>query len=368
MKRLSVVYVVCVVLLLVGLAFAGCAAKAPEQPAQPTTPTEPIKIRFSTYAPDVSPVVFAMAKPWIETIEKRTNGKVQFSLFTGGSLTTMLDGYEQCQKGVTDIFQYAPNPRFFFADMVHLPCHFGSAEETAAVATEMAAKYFRAVDYPDMKVLALWSIPPNVLISATGKLGRCIKTMDDMKGLRAPAPGSATYDEAYKQLGIVGVPLPPTAFYEAFEKGMLDISILNKDANFTFKIYMATKYRTLMPAGLFAYSMGFFMNQKVFDSLPPDVQRVINEESGMKFSIFCAKAMVQADAARWAEIQEYDKKSGNPECCYMSQAEYDRIRVAMEPVVEWWIAQREAKGLPARKAYSEMLELIKKYRAQYPLQ
>ena len=93
----------------------------------------------------------------------------------------------------------------------------------------------------------------------------------------------------------------------------------------------------------------------------PEVQKILDECSGAYWSKHSGEVMDDANMAAFKEMLEYDKKVGNPETYSMPQEEFQRWEEAVKPVSEAWIAETEAKGLPAKSVYEDVLRLIEKY-------
>jgi TRAP-type C4-dicarboxylate transport system substrate-binding protein len=353
------VWLVCIsVFLALGLVVAGCA-KAPAA-------AEPIKLRFALWAPEMSPNVWHTAVPWKKVIEERTKGRVEIVLFTAGGLGPMEELYENCLAGVCDIFEYGQMPQFEFTQLAGLSYLFPSATVASVVANELAHRYFQKYDYPGVKVLWMISNAPANVIASTEKCGP-IRTLEDRKGKKTMAPSLYAVRTA-KAVGASPVGIPIVEAYSALERGMLDYWLSNADAMWTFKIAYVTKYRTVMPQGAGTFTMGIMMNQDKFNKLPPDIQQIIEEESGEKWSAISGQGMELADQRSWTKILEYDKKVENPEPYYMTDEECLKTIKAITPVNEEFMNELAAKGYPAREAMAELLRLVEVYSKKYPPQ
>ena len=65
----------------------------------------------------------------------------------------------------------------------------------------------------------------------------------------------------------------------------------------SFKIDKVIKYATIFPGGLYNVSFVFMMNQAKYDSLPGDLKKVIDNNSGAAFSQQIGKIWDNSQAA-----------------------------------------------------------------------
>jgi TRAP-type C4-dicarboxylate transport system substrate-binding protein len=84
------------------------------------------------------------------------------------------------------------------------------------------------------------------------------------------------------------------------------------------------------------------MNRKKYDSLPPDARAAIDRLSGRELSLKATDVYIK----RAAEAVESVR--GKADVVTLSQAEQERIRKTLRPIIDEWIKEMEAKGVPAR--------------------
>jgi TRAP-type C4-dicarboxylate transport system substrate-binding protein len=97
------------------------------------------------------------------------------------------------------------------------------------------------------------------------------------------------------------------------------------------------------------------MNQKSWDKLPKDVQKVFDELTGDWAVEFTGKAWDKFDA----EAVEMNKKKGI-EYISLAPEELARWKKVLAPVKQKYAAELDAKGLPGTKVLSEMEKMGKK--------
>jgi TRAP-type C4-dicarboxylate transport system substrate-binding protein len=98
------------------------------------------------------------------------------------------------------------------------------------------------------------------------------------------------------------------------------------------------------------------MNQAKYDSLPPDLKKVIDANSGLETSKMIGKAF----DATTAPGRKLAADAGGV-FDTLSPAEYDRWRKATESVDKEWIGDVTAKGANGQSLYDDAKALIRKY-------
>jgi TRAP-type C4-dicarboxylate transport system substrate-binding protein len=99
------------------------------------------------------------------------------------------------------------------------------------------------------------------------------------------------------------------------------------------------------------------MNKKKWESLPPDIQKVINEVSGAWAAEFIGKAW---DKDQQNVIESLKKKGGH-EFITLSLKEQERWRKTLQPVWDEVVKGMETQGVPGRKCLDDILKLRDKY-------
>jgi len=310
----------------------------------------------------VEPFTVGIFKPWMEKVEKSTNGRVKITLYPAGALGSAMDHYDMVLAGTADIVFVEPGfhpDRFPLSQGIALPFAFGTSEglseATAVTYWELAEKYLMDREFKDVKLLHVGGGLPFHINTSTKQ----VRTMEDLKGMKIATtePGMIP---ALEMLGAAPVFMPPPELYTAVERGLVDCSLGGFDAISTFKVFEVTKYRTL--AWLYIARITVMMNLDTWNSLPPDIQQIIDEVSGLEKSRQ-AGAFMDAQEKRSEEevIRPWDKEKGNPEYYTLPETERDRWADVVKPLHDKWIEENEAAGLPARAFYDDMLRLAEKY-------
>jgi TRAP-type C4-dicarboxylate transport system substrate-binding protein len=141
--------------------------------------------------------------------------------------------------------------------------------------------------------------------------------------------------------------MPITEVYTSLEKGVLDGVVTAFTAMVSFRVYDVSKYS--INAGLTATPMAVAMNQKKWDSLPEDIQAIM-ENINARYASECAR---EYDKDRVKAIAK--GKSLGKEIYALSAAEQKKWEQAFAPIYDDWIKDMESKGLPGK----EMLDAVR---------
>ena len=151
---------------------------------------------------------------------------------------------------------------------------------------------------------------------------------------------------------IVSIPAPDT--YTALERGTVDGTIFAWEAISSFKIAEVLKHH--VASGLYVAPLFTLMNLRKYESLPPDLRKVIDDLSGSWAAEFNGKVWDQNENVGIEAV----KKAGGV-IYTLPPEERQRWLAKLKPLEDDWIKSLEAKGLPARQLLSDLREAIKKY-------
>jgi TRAP-type C4-dicarboxylate transport system substrate-binding protein len=100
----------------------------------------------------------------------------------------------------------------------------------------------------------------------------------------------------------------------------------------------------------------FGMNKKKYESLPPDLKKVIDNNSG--------RHIAEMAGQNWDNIEKPGKaaaeKAGN-QFPMMPVSEVDRVRAAVKPEIDKFLKELSAAGFDANALYADAQALLAKY-------
>ena len=367
-----------VIVLISGLILGGCAAPAPTPaptpapapaptpaPAPAPAPVEPRELIWSSGLPPMTVHQQKLFLPLAQTIKERTTAighPVEITFYIGGALGAMPDQYNLLLAGTADIVsQWGPVDmpgRFPLLGVLDLPFLWPSALIYMQVSQELLeTRPEIQKEVSEARMLFFEPAPPATVIASRTKP---IKTLEDFEGMRTMARGGNNAD-VIKALGGIPVVMPVVEAYTALERGLLDVAPDNWEALISFRRHEVTKYRTEFPKVLFMTALGCSMNWDTWNSLPPEVQKIFAELSGPEYAQTVGKVLDDEVARNKELVIEYDNKVGNPPTYVLPDEEFERWVEVETPLYDKWIADVEAKGLPGRAIFEDVLRLIEKY-------
>jgi TRAP-type C4-dicarboxylate transport system substrate-binding protein len=318
----------------------------PVAPA-PARAADPIKLNYSIFfpAPHRNTV---LAAEWAQEIEKRTHGAVKITIFPGGTLTPADKCYDGVVKGISDIgfsvFAYTRG-KFPLTEVTDLPLGIRSG----AAATRVINAYYKKftpAEFSDVKVMYFHGHGPGILHTK-----KPVHTLDDLKGMKIRCTGMAA--KIVTALGGVPVAMPMGETYDALSRGVVDGSMAPQESLQGWKWGEVVKY-TIENFGS-SYSTGFFvvMNKDKWNSLPPDVQKVIEAVNA---------EWIEKTGTLWDAIdkegRDFTLSRGN-NIISLSKDEDEKWAKRVRPILEEYAASMKAKNRPGEAALKFYLEELK---------
>lgn len=342
---------------LKSLALAGAAAAALATAAGPAA-AQDIELTLSHFLPPVHGIHTDFIEPWARELEERTDGRVAVEIFPGtAALGNVAQQYDQVVAGVTDIahgLAGIPRGRFPRTSIMDLPF----LTEDAGVASRTLWTLYQEnpafqEEYAEVVPLALHCHNGGLIHTRE----RPVETMEDMEGLRIRTPSPAI-SSMLEFLGATPVGLPPGQVYENLQRGAIDGTVFPWDPVASFRLAEVLDYH--LAAGAYTTCFYFVMNRGTYDGLPEDVRAVIDDMSGDSLVARFGDWWDAWDAPGLAAAQE----RGNT-IVQLSDAERERWREALQPMIEDWLAGMEAEGIDdARDLYARAQELVAEYSSE----
>lgn len=333
------------------------AAAALGAPALSGMAQQSVTLKFHTFMAPQSNVWLTMHKPWMEKVEKESGGRIKFEGYPAMQLGgTPVQLYDQAKDGVVDIVWTLPGNtagRFPRVEAFELPFIMSNAEATSKAYWEYV-QTMAPDEFKDTKVIALHVHGPGVIHTAD----KAVKTTSDLRGLKVRAPTR----QVTKLMGIlgatpVGMPLP--GIPDALSKGTITGCVIPWEVVPSVKVHELTKFHAEFdPSGGCLYTTTFVMamNQAKYNSLAPDLRKVIDNNSGMATSGWLGKVQQGNDPiGRKAAVDH-----GNT-IFTVSAAEAQDFRRKSRAVEVEWVEDMNKKGFDGRKLLDTARSLIEKH-------
>ncbi|SHO44082.1 TRAP transporter substrate-binding protein [Desulfopila aestuarii] len=308
---------------------------------------ETIELTFSSPFPVQQVITGKVIKPWIEEIEKASGGEVKIKLFPAGALGKAPEQFDLAEKGIADmsyhLADYTPG-RFPLTSVFSLPFMPPTGQKVSEAmwkTFEKEPKYQE--EYSKVKVLALFGHAGGHFHTVKTP----IRSMADFKGMKMRTANPAI-SKALTLWGAVPVAQPITETYQSLQLGVLDGSALPYEGIVVFKLNEVTKFTTL--ADLYTMPMMIVMNKKTWDSLPKNVQELIDNTTGLKMSAAAGKAFDDAEKP----FREISMKKGIEEIA-LDPSELAKMQDITMPLRDEWAMEMEEKGLPGKEVLKTAL-------------
>ncbi len=316
-----------------------------------------VTLKFHTFMAPTSNVWLNMHKAWMDKVEKDSGGKIKFEAYPAMQLGgTPVQLYDQVRDGVVDVVWTLPGNtagRFPRIEVFELPFMMNNAEATSKAYWEYT-QTFAADEFKDVQVLALQVHGPGVIHTSD----KAVKSVDDMKGLKMRAP-TRQVTKLVGALGATPVGMPLPSIPDALSKGTITGCVIPWEVVPSVKVHELTKFSAEFdPAGGALYTTTFVMamNKAKYNSLPPDLKKVIDANSGLETSGWLGKVQQAGDAAGRKAASD----RGNT-IFTVSAEEAQNFRRKSRAIEVEWIEDMNKKGFEGRKLADGARALIEKY-------
>lgn len=293
-------------------------------------------------------------------VEQRSAGKMIIDYYTSESLVKHREVHRAVAAGIADIGYTNPGyiTDFIPLDEVsYLPWIGGASAEVLTVVyyEKLYVKYFKPFrDKLGLHQIGGALVGPMQLFTKS----KPVKKIEDFKGLTTAVLGGKYAQKLMASLGVVGISVSTWEIYEALQKGVLEAACHHPTSIVDYKWSEVGKPGYLIDFGGIGAGSGlYFMNLKLYDSLPKEFQQIIDEAGYKHLSIGIAK--MPYDQKGKESIETIRK--GGVEIINWSADEKKRMeKEKFEPVWNEWASAMDAKGY----AGSEVLGALKKATAE----
>ena len=316
-----------------------------------------VTLKFHTFMAPMSNVWLTMHKPWMEKVEKDSGGRIKFEGYPAMQLGgTPVQLYDQARDGVVDIVWTLPGNtagRFPRVEVFELPFMMNNAEATSKAYWEYVQT--QAPDeFKETHVIALHVHGPGMFHSANKQ----IRSVADLRGMKVRGPTR----QITKMLGSVGatpVGMPLPAITDALSKGTIDACAIPWEVVPSIKVHELTKFHSEFDntgAALYTTTFVMAMNTAKYNSLAPDLKRVIDANSGMAASAWLGKTQQSNDpAGRKTAVDR-----GNT-IYQFTAAQRDEFIKLSGNVDDEWVADMDKRGFKGAQLLSTAKALIAKH-------
>lgn len=314
------------------------------------------KIKIHHQTPAAAPVNTFLLTPFKKAVEKESGGRIAVQIYHSMSLGGRPPQvFDQIKDGITEVGWTLPGysgGRFPLTTVFELPFMVSTAEATTQAFQEFAQKRLMK-EYKDVHPLLFHTAARFKIHMVKSPIRR----IADFKGQKIRATNRAMGD-MLAAMGATPVFMPVPAVPQALSKRVVQGAVLPWEIVIPFKIQQLAPYHTLVegPNGLIAATFILAMNKKFYNSLPNDLKKVIDRNSGMNIAKRVGASYDKIEGVFKAKAV----KRGNT-FVSLPQGEVAKMRVAAENVQQAWVADITKKGFNGKALLAEAKALIAKY-------
>ena len=292
---------------------------------------------------------------WADKVEEASGGRIEIvryaSMQLGGKPPELID---QVIDGVIDItwnvVGYTPG-RFPSTEAFELPFIVTDARAASSALWMMMEEHMMDTEFKDVKVLGGWVHGPGVIHA-----NKPVNTPADFNGMKIRG-ASRQVNALLEQLGATPVGMPVPSVPEALSKGVIDGTTIPWEVTIALKSSELVENHTEFTGPMF-YTVTFVlvMNWDKYNSLPDDLKAVMDDNSGLDFSVFAGGTQSDADGAGRA----FAADRGNAIVTLDAEQSAAWADVAA-PVYDAWIAEMTGKGIDGQALIDQAKALMADY-------
>ena len=309
-----------------------------------------LTLRFAHFWPAVSGAHRNVYQAWADRVEEASGGRIEVQVFPSATLAKPPAQYEAVKNGVADVtatvLGYTAN-RFPLSQVVELPGIVRDAAHGSCIVQGLYDEGLIADEFRDTRPLFLFTHGPGVI--HTGD--RAVETPKDLAGLRVRRPTAVVANILEEvQAQPVGMPAPES--YPAMQRGVIDGVALPWEAMVSFRLNELARHHIEI-GGLYSLAFVVTMNRAVYDGLPEDLKKVIDDNAGMAWARIAAANFDRMDRIG----REEAVKAGHDIHTVEGGGSNPAWKPILDRATESYLSDLEARGLPARRVYARAREL-----------
>jgi TRAP-type C4-dicarboxylate transport system substrate-binding protein len=247
-----------------------------------------VTLSFSAWVPPSHMLVRDGMAPWMQEVEKVTEGRVKMRLLPKPAANAV-NHLDAVAEGLADVafisHSYTP-ARFPMTRIGVLPFAGDSAEVASVALWRTYDKHFAKLnEHKGVKLITIYTHGAGVFWNAK----RPIRTVEDFAGLKIRVGGGIAADVA-NALGAIAVSRPAPESFELLSTGVVDGVMFPGESIVSFKLDKMVKFATAFPGGLYSDSHAVIMNEAAWKKISKADQDAINRISGEALARAVGKA------------------------------------------------------------------------------
>jgi tripartite ATP-independent transporter DctP family solute receptor len=215
---------------------------------------------------------------WAERMKERTGGQVEMQIFASSQLGSNRDMMEQAVLGAGVISHTDPGYiQDYYANfgVLNGPFLFRDWSQAKRLVTGPLVMEWAETMRKEkgLRLLTLnWYFGPRHIIAH-----QPLRNPEEIKGKKVRVPPNIMWKETIQAMGGAPTPLEWAEVYTGLAQKVVDAAEAPLSTLVGSRLYEVAKVITL--TGHFKAISGFVMGEKFFQSLPPNVQKILEEEA-----------------------------------------------------------------------------------------
>ena len=257
-----------------------------------TNADEVITLRFSHFMTLNDSMNKEAFEPWARQVEEDSNGRIKVEIFPSATLSKPDVTYDAAAKGTIDIGVQPhgyTSGRFPVTQIAELPGVSESGEQLGCVLHTLYDDGIISNEYEDTHLLYMMGSGPHGLHTVDTP----IRTPSDLNGMRIRRTSSVAAD-LLESVGATTIGMPASDTYTSLQRGVIDEVSLPWQPIQAFRLDEIVNTHTYVPF----YNAAFVvtMNKDKYESLPDDLKKVIDDNSGAQMGIKASKIFDRVNA------------------------------------------------------------------------
>tara|TARA_R100000005_G_scaffold38740_3_gene18143 strand:- start:24518 stop:25657 length:1140 start_codon:yes stop_codon:yes gene_type:complete len=252
--------------------------------------------RYATFLPPKNPAVEYGAVPFMERVEKDSNGEMSYKLFAGASLLGGKNMLHGLRDGVADIgqiiFGYFPSELPYAALVADMAIYGSFPPAVTAAVTEFNFLHCQGCldGYKENGIVVLGSVST----SPYQLLGKeDLSTVESLKGKKIRTAG-ALWSRWASYVGAVPVSIAGDGMYEALSRGQVDVIMQPVGALRSYSFWDIARKATLLNLGTYRSWGIYSISLKYWNSLTVPQREILMRNAAIGL-IQTSKGYMKAD-------------------------------------------------------------------------
>jgi TRAP-type C4-dicarboxylate transport system substrate-binding protein len=313
---------------------------------------DPIKLRVADSFPKGHYLVKLVLEPWMEQVQKRTNGAVTFEHYPAQQLGKATDMLKLTQTGVADIGYVAPayaSDKMPVSEVAMLPGAFAhSCQGTLAYWKLAKSGVIAEQDYAgnNIRLLLAVSLPQYRIFTVK----QPVKDVADVAGLKLRSTGGAQ-DLTLRAIGAVPVRMAAPDAYESLSRGTMDGLLFPLESVVAYGADKLVKHAT-DGLGFGSFIVSYSISEASWKKLTPEIQKAM---------VDVANEIIPSACQEIQKADETTKQKLEAAGVRFETVQPDKFKELMKGVNKTWaegLDSRRKRGSDALKEFDALIATI----------